>query len=45
MVIVILLMGFSDAVQDAETRHELGYGFIALSLGNIAVNLALMLAS
>ena len=45
LVIVVLLMCFSDAVQDAKTRHQLGYGFIALSVGNIAVNLAFMLAS
>ena len=35
LAIVVLLMSFSDAVQDGETRHVLGYGFITLSLGNM----------
>ena len=37
-------MCFSDAVADASTRFEIGYGFIVLSLSNIVVNLAIMLA-
>ena len=38
-----LLWCFTDIVGEPETRHELGYVFIAVSLGNIAVHMIFLI--
>ena len=45
LLIIILLMCFSEVVSDAKTRYDIGFAYIGLSLGNIAVNLLILIVS
>ena len=43
LMLTYLLWCFTDIVEEPETREQLGYVFISVSLGNIAVHLIMML--
>ena len=43
LALTYLLWCFTDMVRESETSYELGYYFIAVCLGNIAVHMVIML--
>ena len=43
LFLIYLLWSFTDMIKEPESRHELGFFFIGVSLGNIGVQLVLML--
>ena len=42
LVITYHLWSFTQMVQEAETRYELGYAFIGVTLGHVAVHFVFM---
>ena len=45
LLLTYLLWCFSDIVGEAETRYDLGYWFIGINFGNIAVHIIFMIAA
>lgn len=43
LFLIYLLWNFTDMIVEPESRHQLGFFFIGISLGNIGVHLLLML--
>ena len=45
LVMTYFLWCFTDIIGEPETRYELGYVFISIILGNVALHLILMITS